>query len=119
MSSDRSSKLWFTTWREGVFCYDASTGKLSNYLNKTEGLSSIYVDKSGSVYCFSELDNSLYYLNTKNIATLKFSKYNLFNTKEKVRFLKMAEDKTGNLWISPYPQIPSIIFLLITQITCG
>ncbi len=100
MTSDRNTKLWFTTWNKGVFCYDISTGELHNYLKGAEGLTTIYVDNSGSVYCFSELNNSLYYLNTKNIATSKFSKHNLFNTTEKVRFLKMAEDKTGNLWIS-------------------
>ncbi len=97
MVSDKKSKLWFSTWNKGVFCYDIKSGRVQNYLSELSGNSELYIDRKGAVYCFSAQDNSLYVVNA---GESRKSKYSLFDTHETVDFLRMAEDQSGNLWIS-------------------
>lgn len=100
LGSDRKTKLWFTTWNNGVFCYDIVTGQLTNYLKKVKNIKSLYIDTQGKVFVFSNDDNTLFYINQQHIQKGSFSKHSLFETTEHVHYLRFAEDKTGNIWIS-------------------
>jgi signal transduction histidine kinase/ligand-binding sensor domain-containing protein/CheY-like chemotaxis protein len=100
LCSDRKSKLWFGTWDNGVFCYDITKGKVTNYLKDVKRISMVYMDRKENVYCFSALDNSLYFLKQENMMMPEFSRHMLFESRENAEFLHMAEDKSGNLWIS-------------------
>jgi signal transduction histidine kinase/ligand-binding sensor domain-containing protein/CheY-like chemotaxis protein len=100
IASDHKSKLWFTTWRNGVYYYDITSGKLTNYLNKVKRFKSVFIDSQGNVFVFSETGNALFYFDHQRIQEGAYSKYTLFETNEHARFLRYAEDKTGNVWIS-------------------
>ncbi len=100
ISSNRTSKLWFTTLNKGVFCYDVSNGKLINYFKDQVGFKAVYIDKKENVYLYSSVGNTLYFLDNENNQVKDYTKYFLFDSQENADFLRMAEDKSGNLWIS-------------------
>ena len=100
MVSDRKSKLWFATMNNGVFCYDIVAGQLTNCLNNITNIQSLFCDKQGNLFVYSNVGNTLYYFDQQDIHNGAISKYFLFRTTEYVRYLKFIEDKRGNIWIS-------------------
>lgn len=100
MESDRKSKLWFTTMKSGVFCYDIVAGQLTNYLQNIPNIKSLYCDKQGNIYVYAAVGNNLYYFDKQETPTGNYSKYDMFDVSEPVNYLNFSEDKTGNIWIS-------------------
>ena len=100
LDSDHKTEIWFTTWNNGVFCYNIATGQLTNYLKDIKQLYHLFIDKKGNVFVYSDIGNTLFYADQQQIRKGSFSKYNLFGTTEHVHFLRFNEDKIGNIWIS-------------------
>ena len=100
LSSDRKSTLWFSTINNGLYSYDILNNKLKNYSRDISNVHSIFCDNEGDVYVFSNTDNTLFYIDVSTKPENTPSSYRLFNTDEQVRFFRMNEDKTGNIWIS-------------------
>ena len=107
LSEDSFGKIWISTYANGIYCYDSTTGKILRHFSSsqtgcnripTDKISSIFVDSKdrvwaiGLTYGFSVYESGLGQFksyDSKSCAGLSTDVY--FNA---------IEDNNGNVWIS-------------------
>lgn len=95
--SVNGGKAWLSTDRQGVFCYDLSTGKATRFTLGTD-LTTTFVlcDSHGNVWASKKNKESLLYY--KSVADTEFSPVKLRNIKNTSYARAMYEDSDGRLW---------------------
>jgi signal transduction histidine kinase/ligand-binding sensor domain-containing protein/CheY-like chemotaxis protein len=103
MLLDRYNNLWFCTLFNGLFCYNISQQKLTNYLTDIPNLWNLFVDSRNNIYVYADKpNNKLYFLNTHNAPHLLFTSYPMFASPIAFNPIIFNEDSFGDIWMSCY-----------------
>lgn len=96
---DRNGKIWFTTWFEGICCFDGKS--VTNYTPEQKvWFATIFEDKNGDLWVGSR-DHGVYYhqASSDSIRSESFVNYfpdmAIFNT---CAVPSITQDKSGNMW---------------------
>ncbi|WP_418698984.1 two-component regulator propeller domain-containing protein [Bacteroides sp.] len=101
---DFNGNLWFTTFSNGVFCYNVRTQQWRNYLSNEKDSTSLSYNKVISIY--EDSKKRLWFMTLGegfcryNPETDNFTRYDMSQGFPSNTIYKMVEDKRGNLWIT-------------------
>lgn len=104
INQDKGGKMWFGTYRDGVFEYDPIVGKMVHYRNDPNDstslsdnmVRSIYEDGKGRLWIGTRLQG----LNLLNRTNNSFSKFTISDGLPSNSVFCILEDNQGYLWLA-------------------